>query len=403
MSHPHGCVSWNNEWAFKSKRNYVTPSRVCELKLDSEFEENFYASHTLTGVWVEIVEILEMIKDLIVTPSRVCELKCILSKVDIETPSVTPSRVCELKYADFAGATGTGRSHPHGCVSWNIADAVETVVDRSHTLTGVWVEIEEYFDSQIANTVTPSRVCELKCQEYSCCFTPPSSHPHGCVSWNRIKDKALLFRHVTPSRVCELKSAAVKTITAERLRHTLTGVWVEMQTMVLRQPRVVQSHPHGCVSWNRLLLPYPAEKFSHTLTGVWVDIFRAASSRASASSVTPSRVCELKFELVDSGTVLCVTPSRVCELKSRGVRVSVIVMRHTLTGVWVEITRAMTTIRWRGSHPHGCVSWNNNPCADDDEEMVTPSRVCELKFGNEFLGRVRKYVTPSRVCELKCE
>ena len=32
------------------------------------------------------------------------------------------------------------------------------------------------------------------------------------------------------------------------------------------------------------------------------------------------------------------------------------------------------------SHPHGCVSWNNRYIKDLGNWIVTPSRVCELKF-----------------------
>ena len=35
-------------------------------------------------------------------------------------------------------------------------------------------------------------------------------------------------------------------------------------------------------------------------------------------------------------------------------------MRHTLTGVWVEIKPADLIVSRCGSHPHGCVSWNSS-------------------------------------------
>ena len=54
-SHPHGCVSWNIEFECKHRVVPVTPSRVCELKSYSVYDENRVKSHTLTGVWVEIL------------------------------------------------------------------------------------------------------------------------------------------------------------------------------------------------------------------------------------------------------------------------------------------------------------------------------------------------------------
>ena len=54
--------------------------------------------------------------------------------------------------------------------------------------------------------------------------------------------------------------------------HTLTGVWVEILRM------------------DKKKIP----DIGHTLTGVWVEILAGFAS-SSSSSVTPSRVCELKF------------------------------------------------------------------------------------------------------------
>ena len=97
------------------------------------------------------------------------------------------------------------KSHPHGCVSWNARRQHEINMGRSHTLTGVWVEIccyhsppryrrhtltgvwvEIYPVKVLVEyiNVTPSRVCELKCV------------------WRQTDDK---MQEVTPSRVCELK------------------------------------------------------------------------------------------------------------------------------------------------------------------------------------------------------
>ena len=214
---------------------------------------------------------------------------------------------------------------------WN----AELPILLSHTLTGVWVEIFYPLATNIGS----------------------SSHPHGCVSWNKNK---LLSRIASP-----------------------------------------QSHPHGCVSWN----------FLHM--GVYSYI-----------RVTPSRVCELKFYDIDTGDTInvvtpsrvcelkspfrcsfrqrnLVTPSRVCELKSEVPDINWFTLRHTLTGVWVEImvwnaelpillSHTLTGV-WvemvimpllavrSSSHPHGCVSWNEPAMLHKEAILVTPSRVCELK------------------------
>ena len=76
-----------------------------------------------------------------------------------------------------------------------------------------------------------------------------------------------------------------------------------------------QSHPHGCVSWNELKFEPGADV-----------------------PVTPSRVCELKYEHLIA----------TCLLESG----------HTLTGVWVEIYFPFAILLAAVSHPHGCVSWN---------------------------------------------
>ena len=98
--------------------------------------------------------------------------------------------------------------------------------------------------------------------------------------------------------------------------------------------------------------------------------------------------------------------------------------RHTLTGVWVEICRQLPYTRtFHLSHPHGCVSWNCNVRLFNTFGVVTPSRVCELKYprrkllpqlsGHTLTGvwveihyhnepqKFGDQVTPSRVCELK--
>ena len=122
-------------------------------------------------------------------------------------------------------------SHPHGCVSWNGKTCALSCRFWCHTLTGVWVEIKG---------------------DYNMPYINQKSHPHGCVSWNSQRGLADFGDgNVTPSRVCELKSEQIKDILSDPISHTLTGVWVEIQSLL-------------------------------------------RSSKASL--VTPSRVCELKSE-----------------------------------------------------------------------------------------------------------
>ena len=143
------------------------------------------SSHTLTGVWVEIV----------------------ISSINLPLASVTPSRVCELKFFGGGHCNGCARSHPHGCVSWNL-------VPELHKDGKSWV--------------TPSRVCELK--------------------WKRISGSMVLFP-VTPSRVCELK---LKAIHGRVCNGYVTPSRVcELKFSVIFAQKVCElSHPHGCVSWN---------------------------------------------------------------------------------------------------------------------------------------------------------
>ena len=97
-----------------------------------------------------------------VTPSRVCELKFTTSLLACKNVNVTPSRVCELKF---------------------IVPRYWAKFTKSHTLTGVWVEMWDLTYTAI----------------------PVTSHPHGCVSWNFGDSSSTMCRKVTPSRVCELK------------------------------------------------------------------------------------------------------------------------------------------------------------------------------------------------------
>ena len=101
-----------------------------------------------------------------------------------------------------------------------------------------------------------------------------------------------------------------------------------------------------------------SESLSHTLTGVWVEIY--------------------------------INRTSIFNVKS-----------HTLTGVWVEIRPSCWVCFWiAASHPHGCVSWNALCLFVVYTYVVTPSRVCELKYVIKVCY-IHCVVTPSRVCELK--
>ena len=183
----------------------VTPSRVCELKCINLQENEKKARHTLTGVWVEMQPMSCF------TPLLLCHT---LTGVWVEMVGIFPIIPSPV-------------SHPHGCVSWNFA-------------------LRLFFQYQ---SVTPSRVCEMKYQYLHRTVLPAESHPHGCVSWN-------LF---------------ISAKSNERRGHTLTGVWVEILNLRFFIALSL-SHPHGCVSWNKLGHNYIHARVGHTLTGVWVEI-----------------------------------------------------------------------------------------------------------------------------------
>ena len=108
--------------------------------------------------------------------------------------------------------------------------------------------------------------------------------------------------------------------------------------------------------------------------------YLSESGNVHQLGVTPSRVCELKCGGAEGKCRKAVTPSRVCELKLTsagsfsplvchtltGVWVEInpptswksFQRGHTLTGVWVEIPVFSSLYVQRPSHPHGCVSWN---------------------------------------------
>ena len=186
----------------------VTPSRVCELKSDIN---------------------LKAVTPNEVTPSRVCELKYLPQAYLDRLEEVTPSRVCELKLYFWKEFDTYKVSHPHGCVSWNTTVLGLISPEKGHTLTGVWVEIADWAtNTQIdsGHTLTGVWVEML----------PYVLHTNQLI--------------VTPSRVCELKSGAL-VVDVIIYGHTLTGVWVEIEKRGYLREKL-ESHPHGCVSWNNV-------------------------------------------------------------------------------------------------------------------------------------------------------
>ena len=269
------------------------------------FNCSFSRSHTLTGVWVEILMRLDSWKRNIASHPHGCV-------------SWNKSLISAGRFS---------KSHPHGCVSWNILRRT----DRKR----LWV-------------VTPSRVCELKfTRRCAILQTRTASHPHGCVSWNFLHMGANFGEVVTPSRVCELKSSCVM-LFSFLSRHTLTGVWVEI-----------------------IATMYSYFSPSHTLTGVWVEIPNPDGTDVFRL-VTPSRVCELKWisynyvsalgshtltgVWVEIFTVYYITVSY--ESHPHGCvswnyilpRKRLLPSRHTLTGVWVEMPPKTAWDVWQTRH-----------------------------------------------------
>ncbi len=161
-------------------------------------------SHTLTGVWVEIPLNFFERSFFMVTPSRVCELKCFynvlclpvlchtLTGVWVEIGISKPSK-CKL-----SGHTLTG-------VWVEIKLTRIEKQGKSHTLTGVWVEIAARHHEFGKEHVTPSRVCELKCQCSADIFHNSRHTLTGVWVEMFISLVSSISVSVTPSRVCELK------------------------------------------------------------------------------------------------------------------------------------------------------------------------------------------------------
>ena len=142
--------------------------------------------------------------------------------------------------------------------------------------------------------VTPSRVCELKCQHFWTKSLKLESHPHGCVSWNFKQQKEEKDWKVTLSRVCELKYFLQGNRTW--VRYVTPSRVCELKYVVMIfDHKAPLSHPHGCVSWNSVVHPDDYLFRGHTLTGVWVEISYPQSSQGKAS-VTPSRVCTENYD-----------------------------------------------------------------------------------------------------------
>ena len=178
--------------------------------------------------------------------------------------------------------------------------------------------------------------------------------------------------------MCELKSLEWRQ-GGVGLCHTLTGVWVEMWSSGTNIYFIL-SHPHGCVSWNMYLVIYRDTFSCHTLTGVWVEIqnkihhFHLPSSH-TLTGVWVEMIFTGRMCITNGHTLTGVWVEMLYLLYSE-----CLLLRHTLTGVWVEICatcswvksasvtpsrvcelkyRAAETVTkgWL-SHPHGCVSWN---------------------------------------------
>ena len=300
------------------------PSRAC--------------SHTLTGVWVEIWMAEGYCEVGTVTPSRVCEFKFLIHDEDdtysghtltgvwveiLLTESVLLQRSCHTLTGVWVEicilrhvSPGVQPSHPHGCVSWNGKFCyLFFQIVKSHPHGCVSWNSFRVVCLRQTNLVTPSRVCELKSWAGDHWTHGQKSHPHGCVSWNMSDNPSLSAEKVTPSRVCELKWYV------RQRRKRMSGLshphgCVSWNLLQFRKNNVcLRSHPHGCVSWN------------------FHDVPDTALVRKSHPHGCVSWNCE--------GSVL--------EDKK------------------IE------------SHPHGCVSWNNDVFTVINGEVVTPSRVCELK------------------------
>ena len=127
---------------------------------------------------------------------------------------------------------------------------IKPYLNACHTLTGVWVEMSITVPLIFIENVTPSRVCELKSFHKGYSLFHYMSHPHGCVSWNYLQQFSYITCNLSHPHGCVSWNALNRYELQIVSRHTLTGVWVEMEVI-------------------RILVILTVR---HTLTGVWVEI-----------------------------------------------------------------------------------------------------------------------------------
>ena len=183
-------------------------------------------------------------------------------------------------------------SHPHGCVNWNFAGLQlrrcppvassrvrelklfhqpVSVHHRRRILTGAWIETFKICNFLILSSRILTGAWIETCQRLvitnlfsriltgAWIETSPSgsrpqkdtSHPHGCVSWNKNWGDFGIMARVASSRVRELKRAhelgtARRRVASSRVRELKPFY----EIIIVNNTR---SHPHGCVNWN-----YPA-------------------------------------------------------------------------------------------------------------------------------------------------
>ena len=291
------------------------------------------------------------------------------------------------------------KSHPHGCVSWNRILQKYTrknVLSHPHGCVSWNHKLKITLSAILSH---PHGCVSWNLRWINGQAKPSGSHPHGCVSWNSQLPYLFHYKQVTPSRVCELK-----------YDYDITAVYIDVTPSRVCElklhykgtaHRLFESHPHGCVSWNL-----------------------QAMHIYYRSRVTPSRVCELKF-FVKGGVILFSEshPHGCVSWNFSNKEAIQNDIRHTLTGVWVEIFAAdyhsqqneVTPSRVcelkslfgkhnfpsRRSHPHGCVSWNTpylRRAVGYIRHTLTGVWVEIIKCA---VGSSNYSVTPSRVCELK--
>ena len=183
-------MNWNEARDLFRHSNRVAPSRVRELKQEYLWlYSQGLSRRTLTGAWIE-TGLSEGSTE--TTTGRT------LTGAWIETDNDNP------------GDTGN-RSHPHGCVNWNMSRFAIGIIQGSHP---------------------------HGCVNWNSFFIPDiwilfKSHPHGCVNWNKNSDIYLKLHQVAPSRVRELKLILIAKCIIDYSR-TLTGAWIETDYLELK-------------------------------------------------------------------------------------------------------------------------------------------------------------------------